>query len=152
MAKKTNIEESMTTQTATVKKGYEDIFRKLDALKGLEKRNFARTLTKEEKKAYVEYLKERDCETITGVFKCFEPAGGCLEMTALAYPGETPVKYTFVDGEEYTIPKYVAKRLESEFQGIGTWYPTHSHILDANGKPTVVTGKKNHRFGFSRGI
>ena len=70
-------------------------------------------------------------------------------MNAMAYDGETPMKYVFADGVEFTVPKYVAKRFESDFQGIGTWYPTHSHVLDQFGKPTVGVGKKNRRFGFS---
>jgi hypothetical protein len=67
----------------------------------------------------------------------------------MAYEGENPVKYIFQDGETYTVPKYIAKRFENEFQGVGTWYPTHSHILDESGKPMVSVGKKNRRFGFS---
>lgn len=139
----------VSTQQAAPAQGYNDLFSKIDNLQGKQKQAFCKTLTMEEKRSYLSHCKERDCEMVTGVFRCFEPMGGQLEMTAQAYDGEQPTKYTFVDGETYTVPKYVAKRFESEFQGIGTWYPTHSHILDAAGAPTVVTGKKNRRFGFS---
>lgn len=147
MARKKSINQEpiMTTSTAS----YETIFKKMDALQGVEKKKFSVTLTKEEKEAYIEYLRDRDCEKVTGIFRCFEPPGGMLEMNAKAYKGEESTKYVLVDGQECTIPRYMAKRFESEYQGIGTWYPTHSHILDSFGKPTVVTGKKNRRFGFS---
>lgn len=136
------VQESPTTN-------YSDLFGKISSLSGNEKREFCRTLSREEKLSYIKFLKERDTEMVTGIFRCHEPSGGCVEMTAMAYDGESPIKYQFLDGQQYTVPKYIAKRFENEFQGIGTWYPTHSHILDASGKPTISVGKKNRRFGFS---
>jgi hypothetical protein len=147
MAKKK--EELMTAVMESPAKNYGDLFRKISSLTGIEKQNFCKTLSKDEKHAYIQHLKERDVEKVTGIFRCFEPLGGSLEMTAMAYEGENPVKYSFNDGQTYTVPRYIAKRFESEFQGIGTWYPTHSHILDESGKPVVSVGKKNRRFGFS---
>lgn len=135
----------MSTATAS----YETVFKKMDALQGHDKKTFGKTLTKEEKKAYIDYLRDKDCESVTGIFRCFEPVGGMLSMSCKAYENEDPVKYTFFDGMQYTVPKYVAKRFENEFQGIGTWYPTHSHIMDINGNPIVNVAKKNRRFGFS---
>lgn len=137
------------SETTQATRSYSDLFAKIDALQGVEKNNFTKTLKHEEKKAYVSYLKAKDCEKVKGIFRCFEPAGGCVEMNAMAYENETPTKYMFVDGQEYTIPKYLAKRFENDFQGIGTWYPTHSYIMDQYGKPTVSVGKKTRRFGFS---
>ena len=139
-----SVQEQVTTA-----KNYSDLFRKIDSLKGKEKHHFTQTLSKEEKRNYISYLKERDCEMVTGVFHCFEPVGGAVDMTAMAYEGENPIRYAFFDGMQYTVPRYIAKRFENEFQGIGTWYPTNSHILDADGKPTVNVGKKNRRFSFS---
>lgn len=139
---------AVATETAPAK-NYNDLFAKIDSLQGLDKRNFTKGLSVEEKRAYVSYIKDRDCQKVTGIFRSFEPLGGMLEMTAMAFEGENPAKYTFFDGMEYTVPRYVAKRFENEFQGLGTWYPTHSHIMDQNGKPTINVGKKNRRFGFS---
>lgn len=146
MVRKKFNEDNMT---ATATKSYSELFTKIESLQGLDRKNFTRTLTLEEKKAYVQHLKEKNCEMITGIFRCFEPVGGSLEMDGMAFDGETPQKYIFEDGKQYTIPKYLVKRFESDFQGVGTWYPTHTNILDANGKPTVAIGKKNRRFGFS---
>lgn len=145
MAKKK--EEPMTAVAES--KNYNDLFKKIDGLSGLAKSQFTRTLSKDEKKAYIQHLKERDLEMVTGVFRSFEPVGGTLSMTGKAHENEDPVKYDFVDGQTYTIPRYLAKRFENEFQGSGTWYPTHSHIMDMNGKPITGIGKKNRRFGFS---
>lgn len=131
---------------------YDGLFQKIDSLTGLDKKNFCKTLSMDEKKAYVKYLRERDSEKMTGVFRCFEPLGGSVTFTAMAFEGESPVQYNFVDGETYTVPKYIVKRMEQEYQGVGTWYPTHSHILDGMGNPIVGIGKKNRRFGFSTAI
>lgn len=128
---------------------YSSLFSRIDSLQGKEKQNFTKTLTLDEKKAYVQSHRDRDCEMVTGVFRCYEPPGGMLEMTCMAYGHENPTKYEFYDGVEYTIPRYVARRFENEFQGQGTWYPTNKYLLDAAGKPMVHVGKKNRRFGFS---
>lgn len=134
---------------ASPTRNYNELFSKISSLIGNAKKEFCRSLTKEEKAAYISHLKSRDTEMVTGIFRCHEPPGGSVEMTAMAYEGENPVKYLFLDGEQYTVPRYIARRFESEFQGVGTWYPTHTNILDENGKPTVAIGKKNRRFGFS---
>lgn len=131
---------------------YEGLFHKIDSLSGLDKQSFCKTLSMDEKRAYVRYLKERDAVKMTGVFRCFEPLGGTVTFTAMAFDGESPTQYTFVDGESYTVPKYIIKRMEQEYQGVGCWYPTHAHILDAMGNPIVGIGKKNRRFGFSTAI
>lgn len=134
----------MTTATS-----YTDLFNKIDALAGMDRKKFCSTLTKEEKTEYIKHLKEKDCEMVTGIFQCHEPQGGNVEFNAMAYPGEEPTKYHFYDGEQYTIPRYVARRLQNEFQGCGCWYPTNKYLLDDSGKAMVHLGKKNRRFGFS---
>lgn len=144
------VKEAETTVAGfTTTTSYHDLFRKIDALQGVDRQKFTRTLTLDEKKSYIKYCRERDCQMVTGVFRSFEPLGSTLEMTAMAYDGEIPTKYTLYDGQTYTIPKYIAKRFENEFQGVGTWYPTHHHILDAAGRPIIGVAKKNRRFGFS---
>ncbi len=147
--KKKTEDNMVATQEISTTKSYGDLFGKIESLQGKEKQKFTKTLTMDEKKAYVNHLKEKDCERVSGIFRSFEPLGGMLEMTAMAYDGESPTKYTFYDGVEYTVPRYIARRFENEFQGVGTWYPTHSHILDSSGQPTISVGKKNRRFAFS---
>lgn len=151
MAKRKTLGENMAvaTEAPSTSRNYNDLYTKIDSLQGKEKLQFTKGLTLEEKKGYIKYLEERNTQMVSGIWRCFEPVGGSLEMSGKAYEGEDPTKYVFVDGVEYTVPRYIAKRFESDFQGIGTWYPTHSHVLDNEGKPTVSVGKKNRRFGFS---
>lgn len=148
MSKQKKHEESMSVATEAPKTEYRDLYHKIEALQGKEKQAFCKLLRPEEKKAYIEFCKERDSIPVTGVFRCFEPMGGMVKVTYSAYD-TGPVTQEFYDGQTYTIPKYLAKRFESDFQGSGTWYPTHSHVLDATGNPIVGVGKKNRRFGFS---
>lgn len=138
-----------TTESTSTTPSYGSLFGKISSLHGKERAAFCKTLSAEEKKAYIQHLKEKDCEPVTGVFRCFEPLGGSLTMVGMAYPGEDPVKYEFTDGQPQTVPRYIARRLENEFQGCGTWYPTNRYLLDDAGKPLVNVGKKNRRFGFS---
>ena len=108
-----------------------------------EKLEFTRTLSKEQKQAYLNYLKDRDSQMVTGVFKCLEPVGGSVTFSAKAWDG-CEVNTTMEHGQEYTIPYAIAVQLEK-----GCWWPTHSYLLDAQGKPVITTGKKNYRFSFN---
>lgn len=121
---------------------------KIEALSGTQKQDFCKTLSDSEKKSYIRYLRDRDMEEIECTFRCHEPAGGSVSLTTRPYEG-TDAKWTFIDGQTYKIPLYLAKRMNGDYQGIGTWYPTHAYVLDATGKPIMGTGKKNYRFSFN---
>lgn len=125
-----------------------ELVKKIESMSGKEKQAFCRTLTADQKKQYLGYLRDRDMETVTAVFRCFEPMGGMVKMTACPYEG-CEATYEFWDGQTYTIPIYLAKRFNNEFQGVGTWYPTHAHIMDAAGRPIIGVGKRNYRFGMN---
>lgn len=125
-----------------------ELVEKIESLSGKQKQEFCRTLSMSEKKAYIDYLRDRDMEMVECVFRCNEPAGGSVTLTARPYEG-CEYSNTFIDGQKYKIPLYLAKRMNSEYQGIGTWYPTHSYVLDMDGKPVIGTGKKNYRFAFN---
>ena len=125
-----------------------DLVDQIEALRGKEKQSFCKTLTQGEKSAYLKYLRDRDMEMVECTFRCNEPQGGSVKLNARPYEGDM-FSETFFDGQTYTIPLYLAKRMNSEFQGLGTWYPTHAYIMDAQGKPILGTGKKNYRFGFN---
>lgn len=124
-----------------------DLVREIEKLSGEDKQKFCQTLTESEKRAYINYITERDSEKIECLFRCNEPVGGSVTLTYRAFKGD-PETQTFIDGQTYTIPLYLAKRMNNEYQGSGTWYPTHGFIMDAQGKPIIHTAKKNHRFGF----
>ena len=125
-----------------------ELVRKIEGMTGKEKEAFCRTLTSDQKKQYIGYLKDRDMETITAVFRCFEPMGGSVKLTVRPYEN-CEATYEFIDGHTYTIPLYLAKRFNNEYQGCGTWYPTHAHIMDQFGKPLIGVGKRNFRFGMN---
>lgn len=121
---------------------------KIESLSGKEKQRFCKTLTDSQKKAYIDYCKDRDMELVTCMFKCLEPLGGNVKFTACPYEG-TEETWIFEDGKTYTVPYYVVKRFNDSYQGAGVWYPTHAYVLDAAGKPIVQTAKKNYRYMLS---
>lgn len=123
-----------------------ELVAKLESLSPEEKRAFCNTLTREEKKSYINWLRDRDMEKVNVTFICREVQGATISMVCQPYEG-TLEKFTFTDGLSYSIPLYLAKRLNEEYQGIGTWYPTHSFTLDEVGRPVIGVGRKNKRFG-----
>lgn len=88
-------------------------------------------------------MKEKDHKMVKGVFRCYEPIGGSFTFSVKKYKGDEVLTYTMVDGQVYDVPLMVAKHLNQN-----CWYPEHSHILDANGNPTVAVGKKVKRCSF----
>lgn len=88
-------------------------------------------------------MRERDNKTVKGIFRCYEPRGGSMTFSFKKYKGDDVLKYTMVDGDIYTIPLMVAKHLNQNCH-----YPRHSHVLDANGNPSVEVGKKVQRCSF----
>lgn len=99
----------------------------------------SRKLTNEEMKK----MREKDHKMVKGRFLCFEPRGGSMTFSFKKYKGDPLLKYTMVDNEVYEVPLMVAKHLNND-----CWYPVHSHVLDANGKPSVQVGKKVKRCSF----
>jgi hypothetical protein len=88
-------------------------------------------------------MKERDHKVVKGIFRCYEPRGGSFTFSFKKYPGDNVLRYTMVDGETYDVPLMVAKHLNQN-----CWYPKHSYVLDADGKPTVDRGSKIKRCSF----
>ncbi len=88
-------------------------------------------------------MREKDNKIVKGMFRCYEPRGGSMTFSFKKYKGDDVLKYTMVDGDTYDIPLMVAKHLNQ-----ACYYPRHSHVLDANGKPSVEVGKKVQRCSF----
>lgn len=88
-------------------------------------------------------MREKDHKMVKGIFRCFEPRGGSMSFSFKKYKGDEVLKYTMVDGDILEIPLMVAKHLNQN-----CWYPRHSHVLDANGNPSVHVGKKEQRCSF----
>ena len=119
---------------------------KIEAMQIQERKAFCKTLSLEERKQYVKYLHDRDAEEVEVVFRCFEPMGGGIKFTAYPY-SDVGGTYELVDNQKISLPLCLVKRFNNEWQGIGTFYPTHAYIMDQYGKPIVGVGKKNYRFG-----
>lgn len=98
-----------------------------------------RKITDEEMRA----MKKKDHKIVKGIFRCYEPNGGQMTFSFKKYPGDAVETHTLVDGKIYDLPLMVAKHLNQN-----CWYPTHSHVLDADGVPSVQIGKKTDRCSF----
>lgn len=110
-----------------------------------------------------------ECKMVKGRFKAYETPGGNLPFTSGKYPGQPIFSQFFQDGEEYTIPLWVARHLNGidvtakAIDGkIGSCsYPIHGFKWDA-GKPapeselgsrgepipTTRVSKRKQRYGF----
>lgn len=91
------------------------------------------------------YLKwKEESKMVKGIFHCHEPKGGCVTFSFRKYKWDPVRTYTMYDGEEYEVPLAVARHLNNNC----TYYE-HTHILDANGQPSVDRrGKKVSRMNF----
>lgn len=103
-------------------------------------------LSKEEKEKRQKELRkqfEKDQEPVKGIFHFHEVPGGKLDFTYKKYKWQSIESYSMVDGQMYTIPRGVARHLNS-----GTSYPVHSNILDASGAPIVAVSERKKRTSF----
>ncbi len=88
-------------------------------------------------------MREKDHKIVNGIFRCYEPREGSMSFCFKKYKGDEVLEYDMKDGDTYEIPLMVAKHLNQE-----CWYPKHTHVLDANGNPSVEVGKKVQRCSF----
>lgn len=102
-------------------------------------RKNTRKITDEE----MRQMRKKDHKIVKGIFRCYEPRGGSMSFSFKKYPGDEVLDKTMVDGNTYEIPLMLAKHLNQN-----CWYPKHTHVLDANGHPSVEVGKKVHRCSF----
>ena len=112
---------------------------------------------------------EAETKIVRGRFKNYESPGGNLPLTCGKYPGQPLFKQTFLDGQEYSIPLWVARHLNgtditaTELNGkIGSCsYPTHGFKWDPSNPmpqselgdqgvpvPLIGVAKRTQRFGF----
>ncbi|MDD5551243.1 MAG: hypothetical protein PHS34_08290 [Candidatus Omnitrophica bacterium] len=89
------------------------------------------------------YQRDKDRESVKGIFRFYEIPGGTLSFVYKAYKPDPVEKYTLVDGQIYTLPLGVAKHLNKN-----GWYPIHEYMKDENDKPSIRIGQKVRRFGF----
>jgi len=92
----------------------------------------------------IEKMRKDANKMVKGVFRCHEPRGGSVTLVWREYKGDPMRRWTFQDGQEYEIPKGLAKHLNSNCK-----YYKHSHILGPDGNPLVdQKGKEVSRMNF----
>jgi len=94
-------------------------------------------------KQKLKYMRDKDREPVSGVFRFYEVPGGSVSFVFKAYEGDPIEKFTLIDNETYRIPLGVAKHLNKNGS-----YPVHSYAVDKNGVPVMKIGQKVRRFGF----
>ena len=96
-----------------------------------------------ELKARIKAMRDKDRETVKGIFRFYELPGGTLEFVFNKYAEDPIEKYQLTDGHLCTIPLGVAKHLNKN-----GFYPVHSHRQEEDGRTSQQVGKKVRRFGF----
>lgn len=102
-------------------------------------------------------LMEEEKRPVKGIFRFHECPGGSTTIPMKKYPGEEVRNMTFTDGEEYTVPLWVARWLNGydacaqerggKINSCG--YPVHEHAIDRNtGQPLVQIGQIRRRMAF----
>lgn len=115
------------------------------------KKEFTKPLTideikaqnKEQRKRYINFLRDKDRELVRGKFIFHEVPGGRMQFSFMKWPGDPVEHYDMVDGQIYSIPLGVAKHLNKECK-----YPIHGFQMDENNKPSQVTNRWVRRVSF----
>ncbi len=100
----------------------------------------------EDDKIYRKWKEES--QLVKGIFRSRESVGGNVKFCFRKYKWDRTEWYIMFDGETYEVPLGVARHLNQNCN-----YPVHSHILGADGKPTLdTTGKEISRMNFENTV
>lgn len=100
---------------------------------------------------------EEESRKVTGIFRFHECPGGAVTVPMKKYPGQSVINFSFKDGEEYTVPLWVARWLNGydacagELKGKinSCAYPIHENAVDRDtGRPLVQVNQFRRRMGF----
>ena len=105
--------------------------------------NQATTIAGKKTKQSLKFQRDKDKETVKGIFHYHEVPGGTLSFFYKKYKGDQPERYKLKDQEVVTLPLGVAKHLNKN-----GWYPIHAYSQNAEGKSIYKIGEKKRRFGF----
>jgi hypothetical protein len=94
-------------------------------------------------KANMEFQRKKERELVRGKFIFHEVPGGIMEFNFKKYKGDPLEKFSFNDGEIYTIPLGVARHLNTNCK-----YPSYTFSQDSNGRPKVGVGEWVRRCSF----
>jgi hypothetical protein len=98
---------------------------------------------KERNKKSLRYQRDKDRETVRGIFRFFEVPGGVMEFCYKAYKEDKVERYKMHDGQMYTIPLGVAKHLNKNM-----WYPIHAFKMTEDGVSSQFINQKVRRCSF----
>jgi len=101
------------------------------------------SLKSQAKTPSLRYQRDKDRELVKGVFNFYETKGGKLKFAYKKYKGDPIETYELEDGKVYSLPRGVAKHLNTSGS-----YRQHEYITDEQGKPTQKLGKDVRRYGF----
>lgn len=74
------------------------------------------------------YMRDKYREKVTGVFRYYEVPGGAIEFVYREFKEDPVERFTFKDGEIYTIPRGVARHLNKN-----CWYPEYEYYSSDQG-------------------
>lgn len=98
---------------------------------------------KKEEKSAKQIAYEKDHEMVKGIFRFHELPGGEMGFVFRKHFGDKIKKYTMKDGEVYTVPRMVAKHLNSNCS-----YPSYDYKPDEKGIPVTTIAEKVRRCSF----
>lgn len=86
--------------------------------------------TKKDTKASINprYMRDRDREKVTGVFRYYEVPGGVMDFVYREYKEDPVERFTLKDGEIYSIPRGVVRHLNKN-----CWYPEYEYFGKESG-------------------
>ncbi len=128
----------------------------------IERRAQKRFKSDKEKKDFekeIERRRERDSELVVGIFENKEAPGQSVDFCIKTYPGDPIMQWTFMDGERYSIPRGVARHINtncytSKYEQLkGLDLSNRQTVQNAPSDPRTkmpawVVQKKIHRFSF----
>ena len=102
-------------------------------------------MTREEVAKDIQRMRDRDAEKVTGIFKNLEnPAGnggrGAVLFSYKCYPGDDNEVYELLDGERYTLPRGVARHLNTN-----CFYREYQHMDGQRGADGIRQGAADGR-------
>jgi len=118
------------------------------------------TINKDRKTAGKERLHKimaEESRLVRGVFKCYECPGASAKISVRKYPDQHTSTFTFLDGQEYEIPLWVARHLNGidatagELKGKihSCAVPIHHFQIDPRtGLSSIEVGTVRRRYGF----
>lgn len=95
-------------------------------------------IDKETAQKNLKIQQSKDAEIVRGRFRYFELPGGAIEFVYKCYKNEEVKKYTFLDGEVYSIPLGVARHLNKN-----CWYAEYGYL------PTLPGNKERSVSGYN---